>query len=128
MTRREHRTLVDSQFGTVSANYVASPVHAQGPDLEQMVGIVTGHGDARAIDLGSGGGHVSFHAAPHLGEVVAYDLSSDMLAAVANAAADRGLSNIRTQQGIVERLPFPDASFDFVLSRYSAHHWRDVPA
>lgn len=128
MTRHEHRTLVDSQFGTVSANYVASAVHAQGPDLEQMVGIVSGHREARAIDLGSGGGHVSFHAAPHVREIVAYDLSSDMLAAVAKAAAERGLSNIRTEQGMVERLSFPDASFDFVLSRYSAHHWHDVPA
>ncbi|HLG88185.1 MAG TPA: class I SAM-dependent methyltransferase [Alphaproteobacteria bacterium] len=128
MTRREHRTLVDSQFGTVSANYVASPVHAQGPDLEQLVGIVSGHGDARAIDLGSGGGHVAFHAAPHLSEIVAYDLSPDMLAAVAKEANERGLSNIRTQHGLVEHLPFPDASFDFVFSRYSAHHWRDVPA
>jgi len=25
-------------------------------------------------------------------------------------------------------LPFADASFDFVLSRMSAHHWHDVPA
>jgi len=128
MTRRAHQTLVDSQFGTVSAAYVTSAVHAQGPDLEQLVGIVQGHAEARAIDLGSGGGHVSFHVAPHVREVVAYDLSPDMLAAVAKSATERSLGNIRTQQGVVERLPFPDASFDFVLSRYSAHHWHDVPA
>jgi SAM-dependent methyltransferase len=29
---------------------------------------------------------------------------------------------------VAERLPFPDASFDAVMSRYSAHHWRDFPA
>jgi SAM-dependent methyltransferase len=128
MTRPEHQSLVDSQFGTVSAAYVASPVHAQGPDLEQLVGIVAGHGEARAIDLGCGGGHVSFHVAPHIREVVAYDLSPDMLEAVAKEAAGRGLANIVTERGVAERLPFPDASFDFVLSRYSAHHWRDFPA
>jgi SAM-dependent methyltransferase len=27
--------------------------------------------------------------------------------------------------GAAESIPFPDASFDAVLSRYSAHHWRD---
>ena len=27
-----------------------------------------------------------------------------------------------------ERLPFGDASFDFVCSRYSAHHWHDFAA
>jgi len=30
-------------------------------------------------------------------------------------------------QGSVEELPFPGAEFDFVVSRYSAHHWNDVP-
>jgi SAM-dependent methyltransferase len=33
---------------------------------------------------------------------------------------------LRTQQGVAEKLPFDDASFDFVFSRYSAHHWRDL--
>jgi SAM-dependent methyltransferase len=35
---------------------------------------------------------------------------------------------VTTQQGRVERLPFPDASFDVVVSRYSAHHWGDLDA
>jgi ubiquinone/menaquinone biosynthesis C-methylase UbiE len=40
-------------------------------------------------------------------------------------ASDRGLENIRTQEGAAESIPFPDGHFDFVLSRFSAHHWRD---
>jgi SAM-dependent methyltransferase len=38
-------------------------------------------------------------------------------------AAERGLANIAFQYGDVEQLPFPDASFDIVASRYSAHHY-----
>jgi SAM-dependent methyltransferase len=30
---------------------------------------------------------------------------------------------VSTQHGDVEKLPFDDASFDIVVSRYSAHHW-----
>ena len=41
---------------------------------EQIVEIVTGHDDAAIIDLGCGGGHVSFHVAPHVRSVIAYDL------------------------------------------------------
>ena len=36
------------------------------------------------------------------------------------------MSNIQLQQGVAESLPFEDASFDLVISRYSAHHWHDV--
>ncbi|MNT12836.1 putative methyltransferase YcgJ [compost metagenome] len=60
--------------------------------------------------------------------MVAYDLSQSMLDVVAGAARERGLTNITTQQGAAETLPFADASFCAVVSRMSAHHWRDVPA
>ncbi|MFD2980389.1 class I SAM-dependent methyltransferase, partial [Klebsiella pneumoniae] len=49
-----------------------------------------------------------------------------MLDVVASAAAERGLANVTTERGAAERLPFADASFDFVFSRYSAHHWSDL--
>jgi SAM-dependent methyltransferase len=61
-------------------------------------------------------------------EVVAYDLSPEMLAVVARAAKERGLGNVLTRQGVAESLPFEDGSFDLVLSRFSAHHWRDFEA
>jgi SAM-dependent methyltransferase len=80
------------------------------------------------LDLGCGGGHVSFNVAPHVREVVAYDLSRDMLGAVAATAQAKGLANIVTQQGTVEALPFPAAAFDAVMSRFSAHHWHGFPA
>ena len=128
MTEKSHASLVTGQFGPQAAAYVASAVHAEGEDLEALVEVVTGHRSARTLDLGCGGGHVSFRVAPHVGQVVAYDLSESMLAAVSAAAAERGLKNVITRQGAVEHLPFEDASFDFVFSRYSAHHWHDFPA
>jgi ubiquinone/menaquinone biosynthesis C-methylase UbiE len=128
MTNQSHETVVAGQFGPRAANYVTSAVHAQGADLDQMVAAVAGRGDARVLDLGCGGGHVSFRVAPEVAEVVAYDLSQDMLDEVARQAAARGLRNIATRQGNVETLPFADASFDIVMSRYSAHHWRNLDA
>ncbi|MBS0975059.1 class I SAM-dependent methyltransferase, partial [Serratia rubidaea] len=68
----------------------------------------------------------SFTAAAQVAQVVAYDLSAQMLAVVAQAAQARGLDNIQTQQGMAETLPFADGEFDLVISRYSAHHWHDV--
>jgi SAM-dependent methyltransferase len=128
MSDKSHASLVAGQFGPRAAAYVASAVHSQGEDLEALTAVVAGHAKARVLDLGCGGGHVSFRVAPHVGEVVAYDLSRDMLGAVAGAAAERGLANVVTQQGMAEKLPFPAASFDFIFSRFSAHHWQDFAA
>lgn len=123
---RSHVALVDDQFGPQAAAYVASVVHAKGADLDALAVRMAGHGPARVLDLGSGGGHVSFTVAPHVAEVVAYDLSPAMLGAVAAEAERRGLANVTTRQGMAEALPFADGSFDVVVSRYSAHHWRDA--
>src|SRR6185437_6975941 len=40
-------------------------------------------------------------------------------------AKAKDLPNIETHRASVDRLPFADASFDCVVTRYSAHHWRD---
>ena len=125
---RSQEKLVDRQFGARAAAYLTSAVHAQGADLSDLVALVDATKKPRVLDLGCGGGHVSFNAAPRAREVVAYDLSEQMLGVVAAAARERGLANLVTRQGVVERLPFDDQSFDTVLSRFSAHHWLDLDA
>jgi SAM-dependent methyltransferase len=128
MTNKTHASLVTDQFGPQAAAYVTSAVHAEGEDLEALTKVVAGQCGAQVLDLGCGGGHVSFRVAPHVGQVTAYDLSEGMLAAVAKAAAERRLKNVATRQGAAEHLPFAGESFDFVVSRYSAHHWHDFQA
>lgn len=126
MTSTQHTDVVQRQFGEQASAYLSSAVHAQGSEFGLLQDALAGRGHARVLDLGCGAGHVSFHVAPLVAEVVAYDLSQAMLDVVASAAAERGLANITTERGAAERLPFADASFDFVFSRYSAHHWSDL--
>ena len=127
MTRSTvHTEVVQRQFGEQAAAYLSSAVHAQGTEFALLQAALRDQGSARVLDLGCGAGHVSFHVAPLVAEVVAYDLSQQMLDVVAVAATERGLGNIVTECGAAERLPFADASFDFVFSRYSAHHWSDL--
>jgi SAM-dependent methyltransferase len=121
------QALNEQQFGGSAAHYVASPVHAEGEDLKQIAEIASRLPEgARVIDLGCGGGHVSYAVAPHVGSVVAYDFSPEMVAAVTAEAGRRGLANVTARQGPAEALPFPDASFDAIFCRYTAHHWADV--
>jgi SAM-dependent methyltransferase len=125
---KSHEALVGGQFGARADAYLNSVVHAQGVDLQALAALARAHPEARVLDLGCGGGHVTFHVAPHVREVVAYDLSPEMLDVVKRAARERGLGNVATKQGLVESLPFDAESFDLVLSRFSAHHWRDFEA
>jgi ubiquinone/menaquinone biosynthesis C-methylase UbiE len=125
---RSHHAVVDAQFGPQARAYVQSAVHAHGADLDALEAGVRRARPARALDIGCGGGHVAYRLAPHAGEVIACDLSAEMLQAVRQTAAERGLGNIVTQPAPAERLPFADAAFDFVATRFSAHHWRDLGA
>jgi SAM-dependent methyltransferase len=121
-----HASKVGKQFGTVAAAYLSSTVHSQGADLETIASKLRDQPEARMLDLGCGAGHLSFAVAPHVGAVVAYDLSAEMVDIVTNEARRRDLRNVVTQKGRVESLPFRDDSFDWVCTRYSAHHWTDI--
>lgn len=123
---KSHQGLVVDQFGAQAHAYLTSEVHARGEDLVQIAGLIARARPARVLDMGCGAGHASFAAAPHAGEVTAFDLSSEMLAVVSQAAAGRGFSNVKTEAGSTLDLPFADKSFDAVISRYSAHHWGDI--
>jgi SAM-dependent methyltransferase len=114
---------VQNQFGKVAENYRLSTVHAVGEDLQRIVQLVAENPAQHALDAGCGAGHTAAAIAPHANAVIAFDLTPTMLEQVEALAAERGLTNLTTQQGDVEKLPFDAASFDLVTSRYSAHHW-----
>jgi SAM-dependent methyltransferase len=124
----DQQSFVAGHYAPRAQAYVTSKDHSAGADLDLMEARLRELRPERVLDLGCGGGHVTYRAAPHVGEIVACDLTPAMLEAVARTAAERGLGNVSVQQAAAERLPFADASFDAVLCRYTAHHWQDFEA
>lgn len=125
-----HSDAVQSQFDPQAHAYLQSAVHAAGPDLlraREILSQTTSARNGSVLDLGCGAGHLSFMLAPVAGTVTAVDPSPGMLATVAKAAVERTLPNITTCQAGAEQLPFDDCTFDIVATRYSAHHWLDLP-
>jgi ubiquinone/menaquinone biosynthesis C-methylase UbiE len=122
-----HEQSISKSFSSNAERYLTSPVHSAGADLDFLARSVAALDQPKVLDLGCGAGHASFATAPFAQEVVAFDLTAGMLEVTAAAAKERGFSNISTTQGSVEELPFNSQQFDFVVSRYSAHHWNDVP-
>ena len=123
MRTASHNAVVLDQYNTRASAYVNSAVHAAGEDLDLIAQIVANQRGAVALDVGCGGGHLTYRLAPLVSEVVACDLTESMLAAVVEQASLRGLPNIDTREAAAESLPFQTATFDVVATRFSAHHW-----
>jgi SAM-dependent methyltransferase len=91
--------------------YRESREHSEGWDLDLIVEWAVGAGTA--LDVASGGGHVSRRLRGAGVEVVSSDPAPGMRPDVVCRAED---------------LPFADASFDVVACRLAAHHFEDVEA
>ena len=120
-----HHDCVQTQFDSQAQAYLTSAVHAQGPDLEYTRAQIAQQlpASGTALDVGCGAGHLAFVVATLLSRTIALDPSPGMLRTVEIEAAARGLTSLETRQGHAAALPFADGAFDFVCTRYSAHHW-----
>src|SRR5437867_8038046 len=73
----------------------------------------------RVLDLGSGAGTDSLVAVQMVGEhghVTGIDMTPEMLTKARAAAAEMNAANVEFVESEAEQLPFPDASFDVMIS------------
>jgi ubiquinone/menaquinone biosynthesis C-methylase UbiE len=119
------RDLVRQQFGAHAQNYVASADHAKGESLDRLLEVVQPQSDWRALDLATGGGHTALAVAAYVREVVATDLTTEMLAAAEAFIRGRGVANISFREADATALPFADGEFDLVTCRLAPHHFPD---
>jgi ubiquinone/menaquinone biosynthesis C-methylase UbiE len=68
----------------------------------------------RVLDVGCGSGVQSMHLAPYAKEVVGIDLSENLIEIAKERC--KQYQNARFQVGDACQLPFPDQSFDFIIS------------
>ena len=76
----------------------------------------------KILDAGCGPGIVTKALAPYVQEIIAYDLTPEMIEAARTRCETAGLHNVRYQTGMIESLPYEDEYFDRVVSRLVAHH------
>jgi len=91
------------------------------PDVVAVLSRLKERGVKRALDLGCGVGRHALLLAEHGIAVDALDGSEAGLAYAREEAAARGL-DLRLHQARADALPFPDETFDFVLSWNVIHH------
>ena len=120
------QAFVAAHYSSRADAYVHSRDHSTGGDLDEIERELRGPSAAKVLDLGCGGGHAAYRAAPHVASVVACDITPNMLAAVAEQARQRSLLNVTVQHAAAELLPFPDATFDAIVCRFTTHHWHSM--
>ena len=92
----------------------------------EMIKNITDVQNKRIIDIGCGGGIYTKELALMGAEsVVGLDFSKEILQAAKENCS--GFSNISFIQGDAHSVPYPNDTFDIVISRAVIHHLQDVP-
>ncbi len=117
------------QFARVAEAYRTSQTHSDPVSLARFISICDLKPNHRVLDVATGAGHVALAAAPLVREVVALDLTEEMLEQARQLAASREVRNVTFVRANAEQLPFPAEAFDRVLVRSAPHHFRGlIPA
>lgn len=83
----------------------------------------------QVLDLACGTGEPAISLASEVGpegRVVGIDLNPELLELAQGRARQRALTNIAFQQADAHSLPFPDASFDLLTSRFGVMFFDDI--
>jgi SAM-dependent methyltransferase len=104
---RQRQTWASADYGAVAARIVLM--------AERLVDAADLHAGQRVLDVATGTGNAALAAARLGCEVTGIDDVPELLERGRARAAAEGLQ-VTFQEGDAEHLPFPDASFDAVLS------------
>lgn len=117
---------VKKNFGQRAHEYSLSSTHGNPEDLARMIGIIDPKLDDNVLDVATGAGHTAIALAKFVKNVVAIDITPEMLAEAKTASIQNGISNITFRTEDVHNLKISDCQFDIVASRFAVHHFSDV--
>jgi SAM-dependent methyltransferase len=128
MTDATHQDLILDQFTRQATVFSTAPAISDEDALRMIVEAARPGPDDRLLDVACGPGLVVCAFAPHVREASGIDVTPAMLDRARKLAGDKGLANVTWRQGDVYALPYQDASFTIVTTRFSFHHFLDPAA
>jgi len=122
------RTLIREQFGRAPIEYSISPSHSDPTMLQRMSDMLELTSSDCALDLATGSGHTALQLAQNFSQVIAFDVTPEMLRETRVNALARVKENVRPVLGDAVALPFSDGAFDVVACRMAPHHFQNLDA
>jgi ubiquinone/menaquinone biosynthesis C-methylase UbiE len=128
MTDATHQDLILDQFTRQASVFSTATAITDEAALRMIVEAARPAPDDRLLDVACGPGLVVCAFAPHVRAATGIDVTPAMLERARKLAADKGLANVAWRHGDVYALPYEDASFTIVTTRFSFHHFLDPAA
>lgn len=125
LSASDHEHRIVEQFSRWAKPFADLPLHADGDGMAKTLAACDLGPQMRVLDVACGPGIVACALAPYAGQVTGIDLTPAMIEQAGQRQRTLKLDNMNWQVGRATALPFTDASFDRVVTRYSLHHMTD---
>ena len=123
-----HEAAIRDQFTRQAAGFAAAPELHNEAIHALMIDAAQPRASDRMLDIACGPGTVVAAFAPHVARAIGVDTTPAMLTQARALQHSRGLTNVDWQLSDAYTLPFADASFDIVTSRFAFHHLEHIEA
>jgi SAM-dependent methyltransferase len=128
MSSSRHSELILDQFTRQAVPFATAPSIKDEAALRLVVEFSGAGPDDTVLDVASGPGLIVVAFARVVKHATGIDLTPAMLDRARAYAREQGVSNVSWDQGDVLPLPYADASFSIVSSRFAFHHFLDPGA
>jgi ubiquinone/menaquinone biosynthesis C-methylase UbiE len=125
MSKSLHSELILDQFTRQAVPFATAPSIKDEAALKLVVEFSGAGPEDTVLDVACGPGLIVVAFARVARHATGIDLTPAMLERARTYATEQGVTNVTWQQGDVLPLPYPDASFSIVTSRFAFHHFLD---
>jgi ubiquinone/menaquinone biosynthesis C-methylase UbiE len=126
--RMDHKKAILDQFTKQAVPFQKKLEHADAAVFQLYLDATGAASQDIVLDVACGPGLVACAFAAVARHVTGIDLTPAMIEQAKKLQRKKGLANMTWQVGDVLPLPFADASFSLVVTRYSFHHFLDPQA
>jgi len=117
-----HAARIQEQFSRQAQPFAAAPIHSSAEGFELLARAAELGASDELLDVACGPGLVACEFAPRVSTARGLDVVPAMLEQARARATRLGLTNVSFDSGDSTQLPYADAAFSRVLTRYSFHH------